>query len=116
VRLEQADQFLAGRHGFAGEDAALGLADEALDQGQVMVDLAAPGYGFDGGAYGQAPGGMPERGQGGTGGRDQVSVELGFLFFAATVLNGEGTLFCQPAVIAPDERRYALQRVGLREL
>jgi hypothetical protein len=53
MRLEQADQFLAGRHGFPGEDAALGLADEALDQGQVMADLDAPGYGFDGGADGQ---------------------------------------------------------------
>ena len=40
--LEQADQLLAGRHRFAGEDAALGLRDEALDQRQIMLDLGLP--------------------------------------------------------------------------
>jgi hypothetical protein len=34
VRLEQANQLLAARHRLAGEDAALGLGDDALDQGQ----------------------------------------------------------------------------------
>jgi hypothetical protein len=58
----------------AGEDAALGLADEALDQGQIMPDLAAPELGFDRGAGGQALDGAPERGHGGAGGRDQAPV------------------------------------------
>ena len=89
MRLEQADQLLAGRDSLAGEDATLGLADEALDEGEVMVDLTAPSHGFKGGADGQATGGMPERGQGGAGGCDQVSIELGLLFLAATVLDGE---------------------------
>ena len=33
-RLEQADQFLAGRHRLAGEDAALGLDDERSIKGR----------------------------------------------------------------------------------
>src|ERR1700732_4688882 len=80
-----------------------------------MADLAAPGYGFEGGADGEAPGGMPERDQGGAGGCDQVSIELGFLFLAATVLDGESPFFGQPAVIAPEDRRPALPFVSLRE-
>ena len=62
-----------------------------------MADLAAPGYGFEGGADGEAPGGLLERGQGGTGGRDQVSIEPGLLFLAATVLDGKRPFFGQPA-------------------
>src|SRR5713101_5143303 len=42
MRLEQADQLLARRHRLAGEDAALGLGNDAHDQGQIVPDLAAP--------------------------------------------------------------------------
>jgi hypothetical protein len=50
VRLEQANQLLAARHRLAGEDAALGLVDDALDQGQIMPRLAEPQLGVDRGA------------------------------------------------------------------
>src|SRR5260370_39878740 len=46
VRLEQANQLLAAWHRLAGKDAALGLGDDALDQRQIMPDLAEPGLGL----------------------------------------------------------------------
>ena len=74
MRLEQADQLLSGRHRLAGEDAAFGLADEAFDEWQIMPDLAAPEFGFDRSAGGQALGDVAERGHGGARGRDQLPV------------------------------------------
>src|SRR5712671_3363762 len=53
VRLEQANQLLAARHRLAGKNAALGLGDDALDQRQIMPDLAEPELGLDRGACGQ---------------------------------------------------------------
>lgn len=101
---EQADQLVAGRHCLAGEDAALGLRDDAFDQRQVMPDFAAPDPGFDGGPCGQAPASVLEGGHGGAGRRDQIPVELCLLGFAAAVLDGKGALLGEPAVIAPDDR------------
>src|SRR6516164_8506320 len=80
-----------------------------------MAGLAAPGYGLERRADAEAPGGMPERGQGGAAGCDQVSIELGPLFLAAAVLDGKGPFFGQPAVITPDDRRRTLQSISLRE-
>jgi len=45
-RLEQANQLLAARHRLAGKNAALGLGDDALDQRQIMPDLAEPELGL----------------------------------------------------------------------
>jgi hypothetical protein len=47
MRLEQADQFFAGRHRLTGEDTTLGLIDDALDQRQILFDFTAPDHGFD---------------------------------------------------------------------
>ena len=40
VRLEQADQLLAGRHRLAGQHPPLGLRDDPLDQRQIVSQLA----------------------------------------------------------------------------
>ena len=76
------------------------------------MSAAAPGWPWVGRMQ-KPPGGMPERGQGGAGGCDQVSIQLGFSFgLAAAVLDGERTLLGQPAVIAPDDRRRPSEGVA----
>jgi hypothetical protein len=57
-----------------------------------------------------------KRAHGGAGGRDQFPVQLCFLRFAPAVLDGEGALLGQPAVIAPDDRRRARQGARLLQL
>ena len=99
--------FFAGRHRFAVEHPALGLRHDALDQGQVMADLAAP---IRGGRF-RACRQHHERslqGQlGGTRDCDQLAIQLGLPLLAAAVLDGVGTLLGQPAVITPADRRRA---------
>ena len=53
MRLEQADQLLAGRHRLAGQDPALALGDDALDQRQIMADLGMPALDGRVGRHGQ---------------------------------------------------------------
>jgi hypothetical protein len=48
VRLEQADELLAGRYRLVAEDPALALGDDARDQRQIMVDRSAPALGPEG--------------------------------------------------------------------
>src|SRR5207253_7915387 len=88
-RPSQANQLLAAWHRLAGEDAALGLGDDALDQRQIMPDLAEPELGLDRGACGQRLHGALKRAHGGAGGCDQFPVQLCFLCFAPAVLDGE---------------------------
>ena len=42
MRLEQADQLLAGRHRLAGQHPPLGLGDDPLDQRPIVADLGLP--------------------------------------------------------------------------
>ena len=46
---------------------------------------------------------------GGMRGGKKFAIQLRFAFFAAAVLDGLGTLFGQPAVIAPGDRDRATQ-------
>src|SRR5207249_6044716 len=45
VRLEQADELLAGRHRLTAEHPALALGEDARDQRQIMVNRGAPALG-----------------------------------------------------------------------
>src|SRR6202011_1554400 len=101
VRLEQADDFFAGRHRFAVEHPPPGLRHDTLDQGQVMADFAAPTRGGRPDARRQPLKRALQRRLGGTRGRDQLAIQLRLPLLAAAVLDGVGTLFGQPAVIAP---------------
>ena len=42
MRLEQADQLVAGRHRLAGQHPPLGLGDDPLDQRPIVADLGLP--------------------------------------------------------------------------
>ena len=42
MRLEQADDLVAGRDGFAEKDATLGLPDDPLDQWAIVMQLSLP--------------------------------------------------------------------------
>ena len=42
MRLEQADNLVAGRDGFAENDATLGLPDDPLDQRAIVMPLGLP--------------------------------------------------------------------------
>ena len=60
MRLEQADQLLAGRHRLTVEDPNLALGEDALDQRQIVADLGAPSLGRDPGDFGQPFGGLSQ--------------------------------------------------------
>jgi hypothetical protein len=42
MRLEQADQLLAGRHRLTIKDAPLALSEDTLDQRQIVAESGAP--------------------------------------------------------------------------
>ena len=42
MRLEQADDLLAGGDGFAVKNATLGLRDDPFDQRAIMMELGLP--------------------------------------------------------------------------
>src|SRR5215207_2608077 len=94
MRLEQADHLLGSRHRFAGENTPLALVDDALDQGQVLLDLGAPEVDLD--AEGQLPGSPTQGGHGGLGRRDQLPVQLGLAGLAARVPDRQCPFLGQP--------------------
>src|SRR5205807_4268216 len=85
VRLEQADQLLAGRHRLAIEHPALGLDDDARDQRQIMVDLGTPAGDGGLGALGHGCGDRLQLSPAGLGSSDQVAIELTLLVLPAAV-------------------------------
>src|SRR5205807_6821063 len=75
MRLEQADQLLAGLHRLAIEDATLALGEDALDQREIVAELGAPALGRDAGEVGQALTGLLQRRPGGASGGHQLTIE-----------------------------------------
>ena len=61
MRLEQADQLVAGRYGLAAQYPALALGQHARDQRQIMVHLRTPALGRDAGKPGQPLAGSQQR-------------------------------------------------------
>ena len=113
MRLEQADQLLAGRHRLAVKDAPLALGEDALDQRQIVAELGAPALGRDPGEVGQPFAGLLQRRLGGAGGGDQLTIEPAPVVFAAAVLDRSRTLLGQPPAIAPLQCRRSRQRRSL---
>ena len=101
VRLEQADQLLAGRHRQAFQYPTLALGENGLDQRQIMAEPGAPPLGPRPGDVGQLFGGFLQGGQGCAGGGDQLTIEPAPVVFATAVLNRSRALFGQAPAIAP---------------
>jgi hypothetical protein len=104
VRLEQADQLLAGRHRPTVEHAALGLDEDARDQRQVMIDLGTQARDGRPGSFGQPCGNRLQLGPAGLGGGDQVAIEPALFVLAAAVLDGARPLSAS--------RRRSRQRIA----
>ena len=68
---------LAGRHGLASKNAALGLVDQACNQRQIMPDLAGSRRSSQSSRSGPDLAALVEAGDGGIGRRDQVPIEFG---------------------------------------
>ena len=105
MRLEQADQLLAGRHRLAIEYPALGLGDDARDQRQVMVDFSTPARDGRLSGFGQFCGERLQLGPAGLGGSDQVTIKLALCVLSATVLDGARPLLGQAPTVAPAHGR-----------
>src|SRR5713226_6869118 len=105
MRLEQADELLAGRHRLAAEDPALALGDDARDQRQIMVDRGAPALGRCPGDRGQPWGSRLQLGPGGLGGGDQLAIELALLVLPAAVVDRARPLLGHTPTVAPPDRR-----------
>jgi hypothetical protein len=112
VRLEQADQFLGRRYRLAIENPAFGLADDARDQRQEMVDLGTPARDRRLGDLGEPGGGGLQFGPAGLGGGNQLAIELTLLVLSAAVLDGAGPFLRQAAAVAPRGRRRCWQIFG----
>jgi hypothetical protein len=76
VRLEQADQLLAGEHRLSAQDRPLALDKDALDQRQIVAELGTPALDRDPGEVGQPFSGLLHRRLGSVGGGDQLAIEL----------------------------------------
>src|SRR5205823_4005025 len=87
MRLEQADQLLAGLHRLAIEDATLALGEDALDQREIVAELGAPALGRDAGEVGQPLTGLLQRRPGGASGGHQLTIESAPVGFAAAVFD-----------------------------
>ena len=101
MRLEQADQLLAGLHRLAIKDAALGLGEDALDQRQIVAELGAPALGRNAGEIGHSLAALLQLGQGGASGGDQLTIEPAPVGFAAAVFDRSRALLGQAPAIAP---------------
>ena len=112
VRLEQADQLLAGRHDLAVKHATSGLDNNTRDQRQVMRDLGTPAFGSDLGRLGQPSGHHLQFISAGLGSSDQLAIELALFVLPAAVLDGAGPLLGQAPPIAPSDRRRPRQRLA----
>jgi hypothetical protein len=102
MRLEQADQLVAGRHRLTRQHAPLALRNDPLDQRPVVVDAGQPecGRAID-------PGHQPRRrllqiAQGGPGGADQLAIQLHPPGSTADELDVPCPLLRRATMIAPE--------------
>jgi hypothetical protein len=101
VRLEQADQLVARRHGLAVQHPALALVEHAAYQRQIMLHPSLPALGFAAGQPDQPARGPLQGRPRGMNGCDQFTVEPAPGVFAAAVLNVGGAALGQaPALPA----------------
>ncbi len=85
MRLEQADQLLAGWHRLTIKDASLALSEDALDRRQIVTELDAPTLGRDTGEVGQPFAGCLQCRLSGAGGGHQLTIEPAPVIFATAV-------------------------------
>src|SRR5208282_1341794 len=112
VRLEQADQFLAGRHRLTLEYPALALVNDTRDQRQIMIDPGAPPLGRHPDGLGQPFGDRLQLGPSGLDGGNQLAIERPLLGLAAAVVDGARPLLGQTPAVAPPHRRRFRQPPG----
>ena len=98
--------FVAGRHWLPVENPLLALAEDALDQRQIVGPLGTPPLGRKADEIDQPFGGLLQRRPGGAGDGDQLAIEPAAVVFATAVLDLSGAPPGQaPAITPADHRR-----------
>ena len=101
VGLEQADQLVPGRDRLAGQDPALGLGDDPLDQRLIVTNLGLPELDRQIGGLGELRRCLVQIGQGHPGRLEKLAVQLNPSRPTSGELDRAGALLGRAPVIAP---------------
>jgi hypothetical protein len=113
MRLEQADQFLAGWHRLAGQHAPFALCDDAFDQRPIVANLRLPKVDQRIACHRQPRRRVLQIDQCGAGDADQLAVELDAVGPTACELDLAGALLCCSTMIAPSQVGAADQGISV---